>query len=531
MNRIIQFIYAVMLVVAAVFVGIAIVGGTRSNITEYGSAEGKALIPVYEARPDDMTVEYTFDLSDKDKAADSVTFYTNHQFVYAYADGELIYSLLDSNYIFGTTTGSCYNFVKIPADSKTLTICIKAVYEEVAGRDYSFVIGDRLTVYKSKVAYSVLSLIISIISVVIGVLIVAYWFLFHKKAQQGPAVLYFGTVVFFLGVWCVNETEFVLFLSPNHAASSFVGYTLLMLMPIPFVQYIRKYFELSDRNICASICIASVLDFIVCVSLHISGLWGFKQSAFITQILLLVSVAYMIFAMVVYYRRNGNDHKLRINIFVLLFIFAGLAADTAAFYLGGSDTDVYGKLCILAYIGIMARENIKSYSERLREGVEAEKYREMAVRDSMTGVYNRMAYENWEVSDSDFNGKSIITFDLNGLKKCNDTYGHLIGDKYITESAHLIARTFEGVGNCYRIGGDEFCVVYSAAIGHKVEALMEQLEYREREFNAYSDTFKMAIAYGFSDFDGNLDKNIEDTRNRADKLMYAKKSEMKRVAR
>ena len=84
-------------------------------------------------------------------------------------------------------------------------------------------------------------------------------------------------------------------------------------------------------------------------------------------------------------------------------------------------------------------------------------YKEMAVTDTMTGVYNRSAFEEWEYETSDYEGYSIATFDLNNLKWCNDNLGHAAGDAYIQASARIIKEIFGRHGKCYRIGGDEFC--------------------------------------------------------------------------
>ena len=50
-------------------------------------------------------------------------------------------------------------------------------------------------------------------------------------------------------------------------------------------------------------------------------------------------------------------------------------------------------------------------------------------------------------------------FDLNDLKKCNDTYGHDYGDQYIMMASEILKKLFALDGKCYRIGGDEFCAL------------------------------------------------------------------------
>ena len=99
----------------------------------------------------------------------------------------------------------------------------------------------------------------------------------------------------------------------------------------------------------------------------------------------------------------------------------------------------------------MAILNMKNFSQQIEDGKKVEMYREMAVRDGLTGLYNRAAFEEWMNETNDFNDVMIVMMDLNDLKGCNDTYGHIEGDKYLINSANLISRNFGEIGKCYSI--------------------------------------------------------------------------------
>lgn len=53
----------------------------------------------------------------------------------------------------------------------------------------------------------------------------------------------------------------------------------------------------------------------------------------------------------------------------------------------------------------------------------------------------------------------VIVMDLDNFKVINDSLGHLPGDEYLLLCATQIRDCFEPLGLCYRIGGDEFCVL------------------------------------------------------------------------
>ena len=53
----------------------------------------------------------------------------------------------------------------------------------------------------------------------------------------------------------------------------------------------------------------------------------------------------------------------------------------------------------------------------------------------------------------------ITPIDFNDLKGINDRYGHSAGHTAIITAAEGIREAFQGLGRCYRIGGDEFLAV------------------------------------------------------------------------
>ena len=53
----------------------------------------------------------------------------------------------------------------------------------------------------------------------------------------------------------------------------------------------------------------------------------------------------------------------------------------------------------------------------------------------------------------------LAVFDLNGFKQYNDTYGHPAGDALLSRLGTKLERAMAGGARCYRMGGDEFCVL------------------------------------------------------------------------
>ena len=53
----------------------------------------------------------------------------------------------------------------------------------------------------------------------------------------------------------------------------------------------------------------------------------------------------------------------------------------------------------------------------------------------------------------------MVVFDVDDFKQINDRYGHIQGDLCLAGIAECIKNSYANFGYCYRIGGDEFCVL------------------------------------------------------------------------
>jgi len=93
-----------------------------------------------------------------------------------------------------------------------------------------------------------------------------------------------------------------------------------------------------------------------------------------------------------------------------------------------------------------------------------QRFREQALRDNLTGLYNRR-YLYQSLTDLIERAKtresvvSVIFMDLDGFKAVVDTYGHLNGSRAIKEVAHTIRATLEKPAYAVAYAGDEFVVV------------------------------------------------------------------------
>ena len=117
-------------------------------------------------------------------------------------------------------------------------------------------------------------------------------------------------------------------------------------------------------------------------------------------------------------------------------------------------------LGLLLAFSLIAVLRLRSRLERARR-TELERLKRASLFDSLTGLpNNRSFHEDLDraVAGAAAEPLTLVLFDLDELKRTNDTHGHQAGDECITTLAHCLARSGDG-GSAYRIGGDEFALI------------------------------------------------------------------------
>lgn len=524
MKRAITKIYAVLLSVGFILILISVHGAT---VKIMNPASGAVACSVTETKIDEDVREFYLDMGQLAADSNSIQFFTSHQYIWVYEDGELIYSREDGGSVFGSTPGGGWNFVKVRQDSEELVIRIEAVYPQIRDYNVTFYQGDVLQVVLDILRKSIPEVVVSILDFAVGILLMGYYLIARKEMEMGNGLWYFGLFAVMMGCWSLNESELMTVLVQNRVAASYVGYVLIMLMIAPFAFFVRDLLEVEDDKVADIISVVSYVNVIVCVVLHMTGIREFKQAVAFTHLLMMADLVYLLYALICRMRKHGIDRVAKAHLIGLGILSSAFLVDIVAYYIGARKTDVFGRFGFLLYIILLGKEAASNTIDKVKDGRKAEIYKELAVKDVLTGLYNRNAYDEWVYHNQKCPGLGIVTFDLNELKHCNDTYGHAAGDIYIQDAAKLLARAFEPGGRCYRIGGDEFCAVVENATEKWIDGRIHELEYLERQYNHDAREVQMHIAHGYAIFDEQIDSDIEETRGRADVKMYENKKAIK----
>ncbi|NVD06009.1 EAL domain-containing protein [Vibrio sp. JPW-9-11-11] len=83
--------------------------------------------------------------------------------------------------------------------------------------------------------------------------------------------------------------------------------------------------------------------------------------------------------------------------------------------------------------------------------------------DTLTGLKNRFNFQSWlKTIKYDSSDYIVVYIDIDQFKLINDYYGHKTGDSIVNQVAKRLEKEVPQAQSVYRIGGDEFCLVFSA---------------------------------------------------------------------
>lgn len=362
-------------------------------------------------------------------------------------------------------------------------------------------------------------------------LILVIIFMAIRKMENIAPILALAAFIFLSGQWILLDSKVTTLFGGNYALTYFFSYCVFYLLPAPFFFHIQLIFDQENR-VLRYLSFAILLNAAICMGLHLFGVVSIRNTTFTVHILILlatfVSVRGFFHSIV-----KRRERKLICTFLGVLFIFISGLISIVLYYtnlLPPTNSAILYSWALLVMTVCMTMDTVSSLGYFWKQKQYMDRYRQLAVQDSMTMLENRNAYESRlkDLTANPPNRLTFILFDVDNLKKINDTYGHHVGDQAIYLSAQCVREIFNSLGNCYRIGGDELCVIVTSPCDtvRKLQQFDDLLKLKS------NDTLPITVSHGFAESSFEPGRKITATditelQKAADKKLYEYKNSRK----
>ncbi|WII50498.1 sensor domain-containing diguanylate cyclase [Klebsiella pneumoniae] len=148
---------------------------------------------------------------------------------------------------------------------------------------------------------------------------------------------------------------------------------------------------------------------------------------------------------------------------------------------------------------------------------------EVAVKDPLTGVNNRLGFSNKTKDYTQGSGASVIAIDVDFFKKINDFFGHGVGDEVLISLAHVINSCCRSEDIVCRFGGEEFVIFLPNTSVVTAERIAERIR-SVIESTVFTNDLRVTISAGVATQTAPL-SGIDFLLKNADDALYQAKGE------
>lgn len=461
-----------------------------------------------------------------------IVFPSYHSYVYAYiiddnGNEEIIYEL-SSDGLLNRSVGTNTNMIYVPDDSegKTISIRIIGCYESITYTEVEFLYGEKydfLLYYfntdKFNIILDLIMIIIAIMVCLVSVVVIIY-------RREKVDMMYLGLFLLTFSMWSISGSYVLEILLQQPIKILYTCYISLYLTPVFLLMYIRNktYGNNIKKRTVTRIILVHLLLIALVELLQLFNIRDVRQTIFIVQLMILAE-AVVVFRYTYYRFRIATKVSVANKTIPVIALSLTLISVvyTILQYTITSEVDPLAiSIVLVIYIGALVAD---SFSEiwndimTLHKNVEL---RTIAYTDELTHIKNRNAFIS-DTRDMKLDNITVITFDLNSLKYYNDNFGHDKGDKLLVGMASVLTDIFGE--RAYRVGGDEFHAIVES---DDVDKLLVMFEREELKFNqSTKDGIILRAAYGYEEYDGNEEHNLQYMINKADEKMYTHKKLLK----
>ena len=358
--------------------------------------------------------------------------------------------------------------------------------------------------YITDYLFSHIELIISLFFMLITGIFLLALYLWQKNRGRWEGCSMLRPLAFLLllsVIWVFTDSQLPQLFWKNPVIVCVLSFYSFMSLPIPVFSFVGKLCP-DKYGILTRVQFLLLLNIMVQGVLFSLNIFSFVEMLPVTHFLIVFSVIVLLIFLLKRYRKDRSPYARPMLAALIVLIVSALLSLIQFYISPQTDNSRFLRYGFLMFIGIMVYICIRVMLAFMHDYTEHQILKDLAYRDFLTGVENRLAFENLmdEMRGVDTPVPiSLCSFDLNNLKVTNDTFGHKAGDIILKAAALCITDTFQGLGRVFRIGGDEFVVVIQSP-GVDLPGLIEKLKDRiDRENETCEFSFSVSSGYASSE--------------------------------
>lgn len=459
---------------------------------------------------------------------DSILFRSRQSGVKVSLDGETVYDSGPAyNYPFLLGYGSFWKSIKLGEnyDGKTLTIELEPGYEMQAVSGYlpEIYFGTQAAFMVMILRNVFWYLLLILFLIALGISVLLYGLALIHKNESHPLIV-LGLFSIDTGLWMLIEAHVLELFADNTSVILYLSYLTYGIMPVLLVRFLLCYKEFKTKKYLRLLYLVGIVLNMIQLLLVMTGICSEFESQGLNRVYLGLTVIGLLAALTSIREVEKERRKLYSGIFILA---VSAVCELGYFFLVNKKNS--GRILMVGICLFIVKSGVDLLREIKRiqkTDIERDVLIKMAYQDGLTHLGNRYAYEREKSrleEDSDTH-VTILIAEMDGLKGLNDRHGHLYGDQIISRTAEILAESFRDIGQCFRIGGSEFCVL---AENTKRSLFETGICRMEENISALKDNIEgYGITYGVAE---GVSKETEDIFHIADNLMYARKKDMRRT--
>ncbi len=472
-------------------------------------------------------------LTEEEIMGDALLLYLKQSYISVYIDDELQLKVDNApSTPFSMSVGSRWYCLKLPPDFQGRTLKMEIIPQF---DDYGKELPAIYTGTKSAFIYMILekgaySLIMGGLALILGIVILVSGFLI-----MSDRMVYLGLFAIVTSLWGILESRVTQLFTGNLQLSALVLFSNFYLIPVLVMAFLLTYKTLYQRKYMHWMFWLSAASFVVVQLLQIAGIFYYIQLVYIVHVLVVLILLGVIKSYIDIKRSKAEEQEEELSIYraILMLGVFGVAEIISYYVYPRGGVGKYVKAGLLVFIAYLGYSVVKQLRELEWQRAKTELYKELAFKDIMTELANRTSFEQdmhdlreEDAIQKDGNESQRIVFitDMNGLKSINDNFGHAMGDEAIIKTGYILQQHFTKGCSCYRIGGDEFCVIARGITQNEFEEMCRSFERAIERCNTQTK-YPLSVSIGYSLVD---ESGIDACLKKADELMYTAKADYKK---